>query len=73
MCGFNCGYHDLNVCYYGRPNCAEDTSHQSKATKNMFHDLKQYHSLEHGEIKTILIRFFYQDIYFVKEKMTGKE
>ncbi len=19
MCGFNCGYHDLNVCYYGRP------------------------------------------------------
>ncbi len=39
----------------------------------MFHDLKQYHSLEHAEIKTILIWFFYQDIYFVKEKMTGKE
>ncbi len=19
MCGFNCVYHDLNVCYYGRP------------------------------------------------------
>ncbi len=37
----------------------------------MCHDLKQYHSLEHAEIKTILIRFFYQDIYF-KEKMTGK-
>ncbi len=48
-----CGYHDLNVCYYGRPDCAEDTSHQSKANTNMFHDLKPYHSLEHAEIKTI--------------------
>ncbi len=19
MCGFNCVYHDLNACYYGRP------------------------------------------------------
>ncbi len=19
MCGFNCGYHDLNICYYERP------------------------------------------------------
>ncbi len=38
----------------------------------MFHDLKKYHSLEHAEIKTILIRFFYQDIYFVKEKWLEK-
>ncbi len=36
MSGFNCGYHDLNVCYYGRPDCAEDMSHQSKATQTCF-------------------------------------
>ncbi len=35
MSGFNCGYHDLNVCYYGRPDCAEDMSHQSKATQHV--------------------------------------
>ncbi len=19
MCGFNCGYHDISLCYHGRP------------------------------------------------------
>ncbi len=33
---YMCGYHDLNVCYYGRPDCAEDMSHQSKATQTCF-------------------------------------
>ncbi len=47
----NCGSHDLNVCYYGRPNCAEDMSHQSQATQTCVIDLKQYHSLEHAEIR----------------------
>ncbi len=47
-----CGYHDLNVCYYGRPDCAEDMSHQVRQHKHV-HDLKPYHSLEHAEIKTI--------------------
>ncbi len=36
MSGFNYGYHDLNVCYYGRPNCAEEMSHQSQATQTCF-------------------------------------
>ncbi len=34
MCGFNCVYHDLNVCYYGRPYA------KKKLGQNKFNHIK---------------------------------
>ncbi len=39
MCGFNSGYHDVNVCYYGRTMV--NFNKTQIVRKNIFHHLKR--------------------------------
>ncbi len=39
MCGFNSGYHDLNVCYYGRTMV--NLNKTQTVRKKLFHRIKK--------------------------------
>ncbi len=43
MCGFNSGYHDVNVCYYGRTmvNFNKTINRLLLIEKNKFHHIKK--------------------------------